>query len=150
MSNSHGSNVLGVIRSVIIPGPSEKHYDIIFKSNYIEIIYIGEYKSSRLRQFLSKQAELQIYRILKSKRRQSGISDRIIISREDVVSIRLEKPSKRKPSNTYNTKTSNTKDLIVLEIKTRKTKYTFYVSSNIYGVVKKIISKYFKLTQGSP
>jgi len=149
MSNNHNSNVLGVIRSVIVPGPSEKHYDIVFRDDCIEIMYIGEYKSSRLRQFLGKQAELQIYRILKNKRRQSSISDRIVIPREDVVSIRLEKPSKRKPSKTYGTRTCIVKDLIILEIKTRKTKYTFYVSSNIYGVVKKIINKYFKLTQRS-
>ena len=149
MPSNHNSDVLGVIRSAIVPGPSEKHYDIVFRSNCIEIIYIGEYKSSRLRQFLGKQAELQIYRILKSKRRQSCISDRIIISREDIVSIRLEKPSRRKPNSMYKAKTGNAKDLIVLEIKTRKTKHTFYVSSNIYSIVKKIINKYFKLTQGS-
>lgn len=149
MSNNYSDDsVLGIIRSVIVPSPSEKHYDIVFKGDRIEIVYIGEYKSSRLRQFLGKQAELQIYRILKSKRRQSkgNIGDKIIIPREDLISIRLEKPSRRRTNNKYHRKSSSTKDLIMLEIKTKKSKYVFYISSNIYNVVRKIISKYLKPT----
>lgn len=146
--NSSGvDEIIGIIRSAIVFGPSEKHYDIVFTKKGIRIVYLGEYKYARLKQFLGKGAELQIYRILRSKRRVTSVDDVIEISNKDIVSIRIEKPQRRNMDKSKTVRKEKSSNLVMLEIRTRSNKYSFYINAKIYQIAKKIINKYIKSMQ---
>ncbi len=147
--NNRRNNVdtIGVLRSAIVPGTSEKHYDIEFKVSEIVIRYIGEYKATRIKQFLGKNQELQVYRILKQKRRSKvSNSNEIVIKAQDVFSIQLEKPRIPK-NNTRRHKNVKDKNLVLLEIKTNKNVFKFYISSKVYSIAKRIINEFIKLNR---
>lgn len=145
-SSRNSEEVVGVIRSAIVLGPSEKHYDIIFARNGIRIVYLGEYKYTRLRRFLGKNAELQIYRVLRNKRR--AMHDHVIeISGKDIVSIRIEKPRSTNMNKSRMARKDKLGNLVLLEIMTRSNKYSFYINAKIYQIAKKIVNKYIKNMQ---
>ncbi len=131
------SEPVGIIRSAIMFGRSEKHYDIVFYNDRIEIIYLGEYKSSRIKQMLGRNADALIYRILKKKRRSAKNDEDILkISAKDITSIKL----KHVQSSRNNSKIN----YALLEIDTTRGKYEFYINAKIIGVVKRIVNKFHK------
>ncbi len=147
MNSRDKGDLIGILRSAIVPGASEKHYDIEFKVNEIIIRYIGEYKATRIKQFLGKNQELQIYRILKQKRRSKlSNSNEIIIKAQDIVSIRLEKPQVVKDKKRKH-KATKDKNFVLLEIKTSKGVFKFYINSKVYSIAKKIINEFSKLSR---
>ena len=131
------SELLGIIRSAVMFGRSERHYDIVFYNDRIEIIYLGEYKSSRIRQMLGRNADTLIYRILKEKRRSTkSDEDTLKISAKDITSIKLK--------HVQSSRDNSKRNYVLLEINTTKGKYEFYINAKIMGVVKSIVNKFRK------
>ncbi len=136
MNDVENRDLIGVIRSAIVFGRSEKHYDIIFYDDKIEIIYLGEYKYSRMKQMFSRSADALIYRIIKNKKRSKNKSDRTIIRADEVSSIRL----RYVPVKSAKVKS----DYLLLEINTTRGKYEFYINAKIVKAVKSIINKFYR------
>ena len=131
------NELLGIIRSAVMFGRSERHYDIVFYNDRIEIIYLGEYKSSRIRQMLGRNADTLIYRILKEKRRSTkSDEDTLKISAKDITSIKLK--------HVQSSRDNSKRNYVLLEINTTKGKYEFYINAKIMGVVKSIVNKFHK------
>ncbi len=131
------SEPVGIIRSAIMFGRSEKHYDIVFYNDRIEIIYLGEYKSSRIKQMLGRNADALIYRILKEKRRSTkSDEDTLKISAKDITSIKLK--------HVQSGRDDSKRNYVLLEINTTRGKYEFYINAKIIGVVKRIVNKFHK------
>ncbi len=130
-------DLIGIIRSAIVFGRNEKHYDIIFYSNRIEILYIGEYKRVRIKQMFSRDADSLIYRIIKNKKRSEERYSKVtMIKADEVSSIKLRYIS---------SKGSQTKpDYVLLEINTTKGKYEFYINAKISKTIRNIINKFYR------
>ncbi len=134
MSNVENGSPIGIIRSVVVFGRSEKHYDIIFYSDRIEILYLGEYKYSKMKQMLGRNADALIYRIIKNKKRSGYKSDRITIRADEIFSIRL----RYIPVKSIKAKSG----YLLLEINTTRGKYEFYINAKIAKTAKSIINKF--------
>lgn len=128
--------IIGIIRSAIVFGRSEKHYDILFYKDRIEIVYLGEYRFSRMKQMFNRATDALIYKILRDKQRNGKRSNVILIRANEISSIRI----RYIPVKNAKIKTN----YLLLEINTVKGRYEFYVSAKIIKAVRSIINKFYK------
>ena len=140
MNGDKNRDLIGVVRSAVVFGRSEKHYDIAFYNDKIEIIYLGEYKHSRIKQMLSRSTDVLIYKIIKNKKRGRNEFDRTVIRADEVSSIRL----RYVPVKSVKVKT----DYLLLEINTTRGRYEFYINAKIVKAVRSIINKFYKKLRG--
>lgn len=136
MNDIESGDLIGIIPNAIVFGRTKKHYDIKFYNNIIEIIYLGEYRHSRMRQMFSRSTDLLIYKIIKNKKRNRNGVDRIIIRVSEISNIKL----RYVPTKSVKMKS----DYLLLEINTVRGKYEFYISAKIAKTARSIINKFYR------
>jgi len=144
MVKKTAERVIGVIYSAIVPGLDEKHYDLVFTDDRIIAVYLGEYSRVHSRTGLSIRSDLQVYRILKSKKRKEykdndieklcKDKNNIIIPYNDISSIEIRKPVVRRARD------AKTVEFMELVLKTNSGLLHFKVSPKAYNVLKRIVN----------